>query len=34
MEKDSGVKHAQARARQGWVTPWEEGICCEKFSGV
>ena len=33
-EEISGVKHAQAWAWQGWVTPWEEGRQGEKNSKV
>ena len=36
MDKDYEVMHAlaQARARQGWVTPGEEGCQGEKNSSV
>ena len=34
MEKDSVVKHAQAWAWQGWVTPKEKGCQGEKNSRV
>ena len=34
MVENFGVKHAQARAVQGWVNLWQEGCRGEKNSRV